>query len=386
MQKLLKPIFRAMIPDQIGSESIELQRQYHILISVLLIGSFFLIMLGIVTTIQQEFLLSIFDFSIAFIFIGLGFYLKSTGKIKEIGTIFVSFLAIYFYYLFNYQGLEHSTWVWYYTFPLWSICILGARSGLAISLFLLVVTLLTHAFLADATHQIHLSTNLLIRFSLSYCCVTFITFLIESTRASVGEKLITANKELEKTISELRDAKGIIHQLSTHDSLTGLHNERHFSDILSLSLSHANRYDGEIAITLIELDFHNNYGSRYGKEMLESTIRQVAETIKPIVKEESESFCKLDGERFALIHNNAAADVVERIGTEITKAVANRKIEHDRSPFKIVTVSTGSIVIPNNQTAIEPAQALAFAERTLGRCIDKGRNCTTTSLYTGQAS
>ncbi len=381
MPTLLRPIFNAMIPEKIQSSTFEEQRQYTVLVSIILISTLFLIILGVITFFQHETLLSLLDFGIATIFISLGIFLKGTSKLREVGTVVISLLAIFFYYLFYYNGLERSTWVWYYTFPLWSIFVLGKKPGTAIAFFLMAITLMTHLFMVRTGLESTFSTNMMIRFILSYSCVTFVTFIMEDTRIAIYTKLLNTNTELNNTIEELKDAKGQLHKLTTRDAVTGFYNERHFKEILSLSLAHANRYNGQMALSIIEVDYCSNFQTRYGEDALNDLYKKIALIIQPITAHDSDTVCKLEGGRFAVIFNNVNADLIEQIAHKIHKSIEAAKINHDKSPLKIATVSVGSIIIPAEHTTMESSRIFSLALAILDRTSQNGKNCVTTSLF-----
>jgi len=382
MVAFLLAVHRAMIPENVHSSSPENQRQYNVVVSLILIASLFLVILGVVTFFQGVKILSVVDFGIASLFIGLGIFLKRTSKIREVGTVIVLFLAVYFFYLFHYSGLERSTWVWYYTFPLWSILLLGKRTGTALSLGLILVTLSTYLFLLHATSVEMYSSNLMARFILSYVCVTFITFVMEEARIGTYRKLLKTNSELNQAIEELKDTRMQLSQLTTHDSITELNNARYFYEILRLSIAHANKYKGTIALSLIDIDFSNNFISYYSQKEFDDILPQIVKTMYPIVYCESDSLCRLEGSRFGLILNNVKPDQVEHLAQAINKAISGLNIRHERSPYKIVTVSVGSVVIPEVNSQFNSSEILQHAERALARAVEKGKNSVATSLYT----
>ena len=297
-------------------------------------------------------------------------------------TVIVLFLAAYFFYLFNFTGLERSTWVWYYTFPLWSILLLGKRTGTVLSLVLILVTFSTNLFLLHVTNIKMYSTNLMILFMLSYVCVTLIIFVMEEARITTYRKLLKTNSELNQTIEELKDTRVQLGQLSTHDSITELNNARYFYEILRLSSAHAHKYKGSIALSLIDIDFSNNFICYYSQKDFDDILPQIVKAIYPIVYCESDSLCRLEENRFGLILNNVKPDHVEHLAQAINAAIAGLKIKHERSPYKFVTATVGSVVVPEVNSLLKSSEILLHAEKALARAVEKGKNSVATSLYT----
>jgi len=239
---------------------------------------------------------------------------------------------------------------------------------------------MTYIFVVTATHDAFYSTNMMIRFTLAYLCITFITYIMEDTRIATYKKLIASNNELHETIQELHQTKGLLHELATRDSLTGLYNYRHFTEILQLSLAHANRYNGPVALMLVEFDFSENYANHYGEASYGRIVQQIAELISTAVKNETDSLCHIATAQFALILSNARPERVDQVATAIREYIIATHYPHDRSPFKYVTVSIGAVNVPRGHDPVDSSKVLELAKQSLSRAVAKGRNSISNSL------
>lgn len=379
--KTLRPLFDAMIPEKVQGDSIELQRQYVVVVSLILISIFFLVTLGVVTTLQGATKLSILDFGIATIFVGLGIILRETGKIREISSIVISMLAIYFYYLFFYGGLERTTWVWYYTFPLWSIFLKGKKNGTTLSLLLIGVTIATYIFMSTTMQEQFYSNNMIIRLLFSYLCVVFITYVMEDTRLATYKKLQRANDELNEMVEELNKTRGQLHELSITDSLTGLYNRRHFDEVLQLSLAHSSRYDGSMALLLIDIDRFKNFNSEHGQLHGDTALKEIAKKLSSVIKREADTLCRYSGDQFAVILNNCRQEHVFRVCETLHFALKELNIPLAHNAAPPITISIGGITVSNSGSKLSSNDLMKSLNQNISKSKDLGGNCSTVEPF-----
>lgn len=377
INKTIRPLFDAMIPEKVQGDSIELQRQYIVVVSLILISTFFLVTLGIVTTLQGATKLSILDFGIATIFVALGIILRETGKIREISSIVISMLAIYFYYLFFYGGLERTTWVWYYTFPLWAIFLKGKKNGTTLSLLLIGVTIATYIFMSTTMQDQFYSYNMMIRLIFSYLCVVFITYVMEDTRLVTYKKLLRVNGELNDMVEELNKTRGQLHELSITDSLTGLYNRRHFDEVLQLSLAQSSRYEGSMALLLIDVDHFKSFNCEYGQLHGDTVLKEVAKKISSVIKREADTLCRYSGDQFAVILTNCRHEHVARVCETVHFALKELNIPIAQSGEKALTISIGGVSISNTDTRLKSTTLLEITNSNLSKSKSRGGNCST---------
>ncbi len=370
----IRQLYASLVPKDVQESSIEHQRQFMVTISIICISSFFLVSLGVVTAMQGETLLSVFDFSIATIFVGLGVILKETGKIKEISGVILSMLAVYFYYLFFYGGLERTTWVWYYTFPLWAIFLKGKKNGTALSIFLIATTVATYFFMLAATEEQFYSSNLMIRFLASYLCVVFVTYVMEDTRVVTYARLLSSNEALSDSIEKLNEAQKELEEFSIKDSLTGLYNRRYFDTTLINSLAHSGKEKEGIALLLLDLDYFKNYNTHYGHSAGDSVLKLFSMQLKRIVASNGVTISRYGGVGFAILLTNYTLANVQKICDEIITTTHELSVTHEQSPYKTLTVSIGAGCVPAMTHELSVHEILTFTDSLLAEAKQCGRN------------
>ncbi|HDP88682.1 MAG TPA: diguanylate cyclase [Thioalkalivibrio sp.] len=92
--------------------------------------------------------------------------------------------------------------------------------------------------------------------------------------------------ELRRRTSEIRQLNRRLTRMATTDSLTGLHNRRHFLQRMQVEMDRVRRAGGELALILIDLDHfkqvNDRYGHQVGDEVLRKTGRLLLEQIRSV--------------------------------------------------------------------------------------------------------
>ncbi len=166
-------------------------------------GIIFLIPMGGLAFFQNNTTLGLFDFVVAGILLfNLGF-LRTTGNYTLVSYFGIVSAMLLFIYLLLTGGVNNSAFVWYYTFPLFAMFLLGIARGTIASLILLVVALFF--FIVDPKGPFFAAypVDLKIRFIPSYVVVIAYSYLFEFMRARAHQKLVSKNMELNNTVDEL---------------------------------------------------------------------------------------------------------------------------------------------------------------------------------------
>jgi two-component system, cell cycle sensor histidine kinase and response regulator CckA len=164
------------------------------------IGMALLVIMGTIALLQVAYLLCAADFILAGIFFSLLFYLHRTGNESVVSLGSVSIVTFFFFYLFFIGGVNSTAFMWLYTFPLFSLFLLGGRRGLwAITiLFSYCVALLVVDVSSDIINVYDL--DFAMRFVPSYLAVCILSCLVENSRSQTRTELELARNQLEKRV------------------------------------------------------------------------------------------------------------------------------------------------------------------------------------------
>jgi len=142
-------------------------------------------------------------------------YLRATGKQKVPLSIGLGAIASLYFYLFLSGGVDNTGFLWYYTFPVFTIYLLGTRIGSAVTLALFLPSLAFLFFSILQPDSLY-SPGFAVRFIPSLLCVFIFAYHFERTRANAYKNLEQKREELEKTVEAL---------IAKENELTKAHNE-----------------------------------------------------------------------------------------------------------------------------------------------------------------
>jgi diguanylate cyclase (GGDEF)-like protein len=94
------------------------------------------------------------------------------------------------------------------------------------------------------------------------------------------DRLVARIDELERQAAEARAAALEFEKLATTDSLTGLHNRRHFEERLAAEISRCRRHRRRFCLLLIDLDRFKTVNDRFGHHVGDELLRAAADALR----------------------------------------------------------------------------------------------------------
>jgi len=124
--------------------------------------------------------------------------------------------------------------------------------------------------------------------------------------------LITIEKALDKSRMERE-----LVRLSRTDGLTGLYNQRHFTDLLDLEMKRAARQKRKLSLILVDVDHFKKYNDLHGHLGGDDLLQRLAGTLKRACRRDVDKAFRYGGDEFVILLPGAgsavARDVAERI-------------------------------------------------------------------------
>lgn len=161
--------------------------------------------------------------------------------------------------------------------------------------------------------------------------------------------VVGSSKALSRTLSELE-------YYSTHDPLTGLHNRRYFNDSLAYEIGRSERHQHEFSVLMLDLDDFKDVNDTYGHPCGDSVLRQVAETMRSIMRK-GDLATRIGGDEFAVILVETSIDgaliVAEKLRTELRQMT----YEGEAGKYFHVTASIGVVTFPGDAESISDLMA-----------------------------
>ncbi len=160
-----------------------------------------------------------------------------------------------------------------------------------------------------------------------------------------------------------------VERMATTDGLTGLHNHRHFQNLLEQNTSLAQRYQKPLSLLMCDIDHFKTVNDTYGHPAGDLVLKGVAEILQHQARQ-TDSVARYGGEEFALnlpeTDSAAARAIAERIRVMVEQASFTTEL----GPLK-VTLSLGVATLPDvarhKQELIDQADQALYAAKHGGR-------------------
>ncbi len=192
------------------NDDIEILRKVILIKLFSILGCIFLFSFGLVAILEKKVFLFLMDYSVGIFLILFLLWMKKTQNIIQAGYIATSVLSLFYLFLIALGGVNQTAYLWSFTFPIFTIFILGNRKGTVIcSIFILSVVCI---FICG--HHISYiskySIDLIIRFIAVFILITIFVFLMEKIRKKIQQTLIEANMNLQKSLEEVNVLSGLL--------------------------------------------------------------------------------------------------------------------------------------------------------------------------------
>ena len=178
-----------------------------------------------------------------------------------------------------------------------------------------------------------------------------------------------------KNLLKIKELRETIDQVSTTDSLTGLHNRKYLHERLEAEISRSKRYDTKLSCLLLDIDFFKVVNDMYGYDWGDVLLKKIAEMLKSFIRKE-DILTRYGDEEFIVILPNTPEEnafiFAERFRREIEKMEFIPAGEEERHP---ITISGGISSYPFLQNVEEDANTLIrYAEHALYNAKKRGKN------------
>ena len=174
--------------------------------------------------------------------------------------------------------------------------------------------------------------------------------------------------------SDITDSKHQQEKLSLmahYDVLTGLPNRALFTDRFTQAIAHSKRTEHQLAVCFLDLDNFKPVNDKYGHEIGDKLLIEVAERITSCIREE-DTVSRQGGDEFALLLNDIesvgqCAQTIDRIHHSLAKPYLI-----DGYPLEI-SASSGITLYPSDNGEIDTL--LRHADKAMYQAKLAGRNC-----------
>lgn len=155
------------------------------------------------------------------------------------------------------------------------------------------------------------------------------------------------------------------------DGLTGVSNRRSFNDSLTREFDRAKRYNQELSLIVVDLDFLKKINDTYGHQIGDEAIKNIG-TVLAASSRSTDITARYGGEEFCVLLPNTGAEMARELADRLRRRINDCKIEGQDFAFNI-SASLGVSCFPVHA---DSADALFLrADEALYKAKQEGRNC-----------
>lgn len=113
------------------------------------------------------------------------------------------------------------------------------------------------------------------------------------SRIAVGERLIMAEDQIREYAKEME-------RLAISDPLTGAANRRHFFNMAQKELKRAKRYDKDVALIMMDIDYFKKINDTFGHQAGDEALKAFVACCRSLIRE-TDLLARFGGEEFCLL-------------------------------------------------------------------------------------
>jgi diguanylate cyclase (GGDEF)-like protein len=202
---------------------------------------------------------------------------------------------------------------------------------------------------------------------------------VRAINAGGVERLLIKPTDTATLLQALNDAVSLYDQRAREratallDPLLEIGSRRAFDEAALRMSEHAQRYQREFSVAMIDVDHFKRYNDTYGHLAGDAVLKQVALFIRNTLRQTDELY-RFGGEEFVLILPDAGFDAAATVIERCRTTVFERAVPHEHNDCGRVTICIGAAVHSPKlndefRTTLDRAdQALYWSKRN-------GRNC-----------
>lgn len=184
----------------------------------------------------------------------------------------------------------------------------------------------------------------------------------------LAQRLHRMRGRLQQQKRELSEALDRIQYLATRDSLTGLMNRRHVTEMLEREVLRHRRFSTRLSVAIFDLDHFKQINDRHGHGCGDEVLRAFAEEAQRTIRG-CDALARWGGEEFLLLMPETGLEDA-RVGAERVRAMLERQVILKHGERVPVTLSSGVAELGKAETLdalVERADQALYVAKSHGR-------------------
>lgn len=162
-----------------------------------------------------------------------------------------------------------------------------------------------------------------------------------------------------------------LHELATHDGLTGLYNHRTFYRILEDEIVRADRYTHSVSLLMLDIDHFKKVNDTYGHQVGDMILSGLSKRLQGRMRA-TDWVCRYGGEEITVILTETDISMAEKIAEDLRILIEEKPFDIDNGQSIRITVSIGISSYPAH--AQEVPLLVSNADTALYKAKESGRN------------
>ncbi|NTV66877.1 MAG: diguanylate cyclase [Chlorobaculum sp.] len=187
-----------------------------------------------------------------------------------------------------------------------------------------------------------------------------------------SEEIRSVTESVANMCHDIEEKNRKLDELYIRDEKTGLYNYRHFKEHLIIDVERARRFNGDIALAMIDIDHFKHYNDRFGHVAGDKILARMAEIISQECRA-TDIPSRFGGDEFAVLFPKTDQATAFEIAERLRNIICAEPFEHERKqPGGQLTVSIGVASWPDDAT--DCYTLINNADKALYKAKFSGRN------------
>jgi diguanylate cyclase (GGDEF)-like protein len=172
--------------------------------------------------------------------------------------------------------------------------------------------------------------------------------------------------------NDIEEKNRKLDEIYIRDEKTNLYNYRHFKEHLIMDVERAKRFETDISLAMIDIDFFKRYNDNYGHIAGDRVLVRIAEVIRDECRV-TDIPSRFGGEEFAVLFPKTSRAMAMDIAERLRQVISAEPFDHERKlPGGQLTVSIGLATLPDD--ASDWYSLINNADHALYEAKAAGRN------------
>lgn len=162
-----------------------------------------------------------------------------------------------------------------------------------------------------------------------------------------------------------------ISELVITDDLTGLHNARHFHELLEYEVDRASRYGSQVSLLFLDLDHFKEVNDTYGHLVGSRMIAEVGHLIRRHIRS-SDRAARYGGDEYVIVLPNTGKQGALAVAFKMLERLQAHQFQADSGETIVMTASFGVATYPDD--APDKTELIRAADAAMYEAKEGGRN------------